>query len=224
VSPDVILPIAERTGMILPIGEWVLARACQDLKAWQHLYGDAVPHVSVNVSGHQVVGPAFAETVARVLAETRTDPAHIFLEVTESVFFEDAPRATAVLREIKDLGVGLTMDDFGTGYSSLNYLRRFPFDVVKIDRSFIGDLTEDPATRAIVSAIIDLGHVLDLTVVAEGVESRTQLDEVIDLGIDRAQGFYISHPLLPDQLEQHILDPARDAPIRLPMAGGVPAV
>jgi diguanylate cyclase (GGDEF)-like protein len=224
VSPEIILPIAERTGMILPIGEWVLAQACRDLKAWQHLYGEAVPHVAVNVSGHQVVGPAFAETVAQVLAETGTDPAQVFLEVTESVFFEDAPRATAVLREIKELGVGLTMDDFGTGYSSLNYLRRFPFDVVKIDRSFIVDLTEDPATRAIVSAIIELGHVLDLTVVAEGVESRPQLDEVIDLGIDRAQGFYISHPLLPNQLEKHILDPARYSPIRLPLPDGLLAV
>jgi diguanylate cyclase (GGDEF)-like protein len=216
VSPDVILPIAERTGMILPLGEWVLGQACRDLRAWQQVYGQAVPHMSVNISGHQVVGPAFAETVAHVLADTGTDPTMVVLEVTESVFFEDAPRATAALREVKELGVSLVMDDFGTGYSSLNYLRQFPFDAVKIDRSFIGDLTNEPATRAIVGAITDLGHVLDLIVVAEGIETQQQLNQVIGLGVDQAQGFYISHPLLPDQLERDILQPATTTPIHLP--------
>jgi diguanylate cyclase (GGDEF)-like protein len=220
VSPGAILPVAERTGMILPIGEWVLGQACRQLKGWQRMYGPAIGHVSVNVSGHQVVGPAFAETVASVLAETGTDPASVFLEVTESAFFEDAARTVAVLREVKQLGVGLTMDDFGTGYSSLNYLRRFPFDMVKIDRSFIVDLTKDSATRSIVAAIIDLAHVLDLTVVAEGVETQAQLDRVIDLGIDRAQGYYISPPMLPDQLERQILAPAGGSAIHLPARNG----
>jgi EAL domain-containing protein (putative c-di-GMP-specific phosphodiesterase class I) len=220
VSPEAILPVAERTGMILPIGEWVLGQACRQLKGWQRMHGPAIGHVSVNVSGHQVVGPAFAETVAAVLAETGTDPASVFLEVTEGAFFEDAARTVAVLREVKQLGVGLTMDDFGTGYSSLNYLRRFPFDMVKIDRSFIVDLTEDSATRSIVAAIIDLAHVLDLTVVAEGVETQTQLDRVIDLGIDRAQGYYISPPMLPDQLERQVLAPAGGSAIHLPARKG----
>ncbi len=218
-SPEVILPIAEATGMILPIGEWVLGQACRDLKAWRRLYGEAISQVSVNVSAHQVVGPAFAETVAQTLADTDTEPSMVFLEVAESVFFEDAPRAMSALREVNGLGVGLIMDDFGTGYSSLNYLRRSPFDAVKIDRSFIGDLTDEPATRAIVGAIVDLSHVLDLTVVAEGVETQSQLNEVVDLGVDRAQGFFISHPLLSDRLEQDILQPATTTPIHLPQGG-----
>ena len=175
--------------------------------------------MSINVSGHQVVGPAFADTVAQTLADTDTEPSKVFLEVAESVFFEDAPRARSALREVKGLGVGLIMDDFGTGYSSLNYLRRSPFDAVKIDRSFIGGLTGEPATGAIVGAIIDLSHVLDLTVVAEGVETQSQLNQVIDLGVDRVQGFFISHPLLAERLEHDILQPATSTPIHLPRGG-----
>ena len=150
--------------------------------------------MSINVSGHQVVGPAFADTVAQTLADTDTEPSKVFLEVAESVFFEDAPRAMSALREVKGLGVGLIMDDFGTGYSSLNYLRRSPFDAVKIDRSFIGGLTGEPATGAIVGAIIDLG-------------------------VDRVQGFFISHPLLAERLEHDILQPATSTPIHLPRGG-----
>jgi diguanylate cyclase (GGDEF)-like protein len=219
VMPDAIVPIAERTGLILPIGEWVLRQACLDHQHWQSVYGpQAVAHVAVNVSARQVMGPAFAGTVARVLAETGTDPAAICLEVTESVYFDDAARAVTVLEEVKGLGVGLSLDDFGKGFSSLSYLKRFPFDVIKIDRSFIADLGSDPATHAIVAAIIDLAHALDLAVVAEGIETQQQFTQVTDLGSDRAQGYYLSHPLPPADLDQRILEPIGSSPTRLPTA------
>jgi EAL domain-containing protein (putative c-di-GMP-specific phosphodiesterase class I) len=177
-----------------------------------------VPHVAVNVSAHQVMGPSFPKTVADVLVGSAIEASALHLEVTETVFLIDAPRAQAVLGELKDLGVGLALDDFGTGYSSLGYLKRFPFDVVKIDRGFIADMTTDFATRAIVSAVIDLAHALDLSVVAEGVETESQLQQVIQLGADRAQGHYFSPPLLSGDLNAEILHPAGGrAPVRLPV-------
>jgi len=194
VGPDVVIPSAERTGLILSLGEWVLRQACTDLGHWQFLE-QPVPAIAVNVSAQQVMGPAFAETVHRVLADTGADPHAVGLEVTESVLLADARRALTVLRDLKDLGVTLSLDDFGTGYSSLNYLRRFPFDVVKIDRSFTADVPLDRATRSIVGAMIDLSHVLDLTVTAEGVETAQELSLVAGLGADNAQGFLLSHPL-----------------------------
>jgi len=203
VGPDVVIPSAERTGLILSLGEWVLRQACADLRHWQSLE-QAVPAIAVNVSAQQVMGPAFAETVHRVLTDTGADPHAVGLEVTESVLLADAHRALTVLRDLKDLGVTLSLDDFGTGYSSLNYLRRFPFDVVKIDRSFTADVPLDRATRSIVAAMIDLSHVLDLTVTAEGVETAQELSLVADLGADNAQGFLLSHPLTADGISDYV--------------------
>ena len=134
-----------------------------------------------------------------ILEATGADPAALSLEVTESVLLADEPRVHAVLNGVKDLGVALSLDDFGTGYSSLSYLRRFPFDAVKIDRSFTANLPTDRATRSITSAMIDLSHVLDLTVVAEGVETARELSEVEGLGADQAQGFHFSRPLAFDE-------------------------
>nr|MBA2443932.1 bifunctional diguanylate cyclase/phosphodiesterase [Nocardioidaceae bacterium] len=216
VMPNDFLPVAESTGLICDIGEWVLTRACRDLAHWHELYGSAIPHVSVNVSPYQVMASGFETMVERVLQATGTDPAEIFLEVTESAFLEDGPRALSVLEETKNLGVGLILDDFGTGYSSLNYLRLFPFDVLKIDQVFIGSL-DSPSTRTIVAAIIDLAHGLDLPVVAEGVETEQQLAQITDLGTDRAQGFHFCRPLLIEQIDQRLLQPAGAKPIRLPL-------
>ncbi len=203
VLPEVVVASAERTGQILALGEWVLRRACEDLRVWRS-QGLAVPAVSVNVSAHQVMGPAFAETVERVLGEAAVDPRTVCLEVTESVFLADAARAVAVLADVRDLGVRLSLDDFGTGYSSLGYLREFAFDAVKIDRSFIAELPTDKVTRSIVSAIIELGHVLDLTVTAEGVQSPRELAEVAGLGVDHAQGFHLGHPMAATQLAGYV--------------------
>ncbi len=220
VPPDVILPIAERTGLIIPLGQWVLGQACRDLRRWQRDYGAAISQVAVNVSPHEVMAPGFAKTVAGVLAETGTDPASICLEVTESVYFDDASRALTVLQQVKDLGITLSLDDFGTGYSSLNYLSQFPFNIVKIDRSFIAALGHHPTTQAVVTAIIDLAHVLNLSVVTEGIETQEQFDRVIDLGSDQAQGYYLSRPLLPDELDEQILDLSRSTAIQLPVSTG----
>jgi diguanylate cyclase (GGDEF)-like protein len=219
VMPESIVPMAERTGLIEPLGAWALTQACRDLCDWRAKFGEsAVPNVAVNVSAHQVMGVAFADTVASVLATSGVEPEALHLEVTETVFLIDAPRARTVLGELKDLGVGLALDDFGTGYSSLGYLKRFPFDVVKIDRGFIADMTKDFATRAIVSAVIELAHALDLSVVAEGVETEPQLLQVMELGADRAQGHYFSAPLLPDDLHAQILTAGEPGgPVRLPL-------
>ncbi len=216
VKPEMILAAAERTGMMFSLGEWVLTQACKDFNGWRRDYGNLVPQVSVNVSGRQVMGPGFAETVEQVLHDTGTDPADLYLEITETVLIDDSSRAAAVLGALKDIGIGLVLDDFGTGYSSLSYLRRFPFDVVKIDQSFIADLGSE-TTGAIVSAIIDLGHLLHLSVLAEGIETPAQLTQATKLGVDSAQGYHISYPLLPDQLRRRVLDPSLNAPIHLPL-------
>jgi len=212
VMPDVVIPSAERTGLILPLGEWVLRQACDDLQRWQS-QGPTIRSIAVNVSAHQVMGPAFADTVQRVLDDTGVDPTAVVLEVTESVFLADAARALTVLQEVKELGVGLSLDDFGTGYSSLRYLRNFPVDIVKIDRSFTADLGSDEPTRSIVSAMINLSHVLDLTVTAEGVETARELTEIIELGADHAQGFHVSHPLTPHQLAAYVGNPVGHRPL-----------
>ena len=203
VEPAIVIPSAERTGLILPLGEWVLRQACRDLQFWQ-TYGPQIPSIAVNVSAHQVMGPAFAETVRGVLDATGVNPGAVCLEVTETVFLADVPRAVAVMRELKDLGVRLSLDDFGTGYSSPNYLRHFPFDSVKIDRSFTAGVPTDKVTRSIVAAMIDLSHGMDLTVTAEGVENSSELTEITDLGADQAQGFHLSYPLTGDQLAQYV--------------------
>lgn len=218
VQPDEVLPIAERSGLILDIGEWVLKQACRDLRSWQERFGEVIPQVTVNVSPIQVMAPGFDTTVARVLEATGTDPASVYLEVTESAFLEDGPRALTMLEKTREVGVGLILDDFGTGYSSLSYLRRFPFDVVKIDQVFVEDLANSDGTRRIVAAIIDLAHGLDMAVVTEGIETREQLTHVRNLGADRVQGFYLCRPLLADQIEKRILEPAAIAPVRLPLA------
>lgn len=203
VMPDVTIPSAERTGLISPIGQWVLRQACDDLVRWRR-EGTAVGQVAVNVSAQQVMGSSFVKTVASVLSETGADPGRLCLEVTESLFLSDTERAARVLHEVKDLGVRLSLDDFGTGYSSLSYLQHFPVDIVKIDRSFTAKMTKDKATKSIVRAVIELSHVLDKSVVAEGVETTADLQEITELGADYAQGFYFSRPVSRDKISTYV--------------------
>jgi EAL domain-containing protein (putative c-di-GMP-specific phosphodiesterase class I) len=193
VSPAEFIPVAEQAGMITDIGRWVLGRACADRCAWTGPDG-AGPELSVNVSARQLMSPDLSSTVAAVLDATGTDPAALTLEVTEDVFLQDSERALVVLNELKSLGVMLALDDFGTGYSSLSYLKRFPFDTVKIDRSFVADLAHDPASHAIVYTVTELAHLLGMIVVAEGVETAAQHQQVTLLGCDFAQGFYFAPP------------------------------
>ncbi|MEO6665534.1 MAG: EAL domain-containing protein, partial [Nitrospiria bacterium] len=198
VPPATFIPLAEDTGLIVPIGQWVMRTACAQNKAWQDA-GLPKLRVSVNVSARQFRQKSFPETVAAILRETGLGPAYLELEVTESLMMDHVEAAIATLKDLHAMGIALSIDDFGTGYSSLSYLRRFPIDSIKIDRSFIGSLT-DPSQTAIVTAMISLAHTLQLRVVAEGVETVGQADFLRDHGCDQGQGYLFSKPLAADGL------------------------
>lgn len=191
ITPVEFVPLAEDTGLIVPLGRWVLKEACRQAKEWQERYpDDSAPTMSVNFSARQFRHPALAEEVAAVLEETGLDPSRLCIEITESAAMEDAPSTISVLRELKELGVEIAIDDFGVGYSSLSYLKRFPVDVIKIDRSIVEGLERDPGNAAIVSASITLAHALGLEAVAEGVETQGEAAELRALGCDFGQGYY----------------------------------
>jgi diguanylate cyclase (GGDEF)-like protein len=187
--PGEFIPLAEETGLIHGLGAWVLETACRDAAAWGTL------RVSVNVSPVQFRQRDLAQTVAGSLASSGLDPARLELEVTEGLLVHDTGPALATLAELKQLGVRITMDDFGTGYSSLAYLQRFPFDKIKIDRSFIQQLGGRPNTRAIVRAIVQLGRSLSVPICAEGVETAGQLAQLRDEGCQEAQGYLFARPV-----------------------------
>lgn len=194
VSPARFIPVAEETGLILPIGEWVLRTACAQAVAWQR-QGWRPVKVSVNISPRQFRQEGLADLVSRVLTDTGLAPRWLELELTESLVMHEPERFASMLHDLKALGVEIAVDDFGTGYSSLNHLKRFPVDWLKIDQSFVRDLTKDSDDASIVQAIISLGHDLGLGVVAEGVESRQQLDFLRDHGCDQVQGYYTGMPV-----------------------------
>jgi diguanylate cyclase (GGDEF)-like protein/PAS domain S-box-containing protein len=194
--PDDFIPLAEETGLIVDIGELILAEACRKTKDWQARFPAEPPlAVCVNLSARQFREPDLTETLRRILAETGLDPTCLHLEITESTAMGDAPATVATLEEFKELGVRIAIDDFGTGYSSLSYLERFPVNYVKIDRSFVGKLGKDQGTAALVSGMIQLAHSLSLKVIAEGVETEEQLKRLQGLGCDLAQGHYFSEPI-----------------------------
>jgi diguanylate cyclase (GGDEF)-like protein len=195
VSTLTAISIAEQSGLIADVGAWVLDRACQDRAAWLAIDPHKPVHVAVNISGRQLLSAGFCETVAAVLYGTRTDPAALVLEVTEGVLIEEGAHALGVLADLKALGVGLALDNFGTGYCSLNYLRRFPVDYLKLDRTFVLDLDNDPVNRLLATSVTDLAHLLGITVVAEGVETEQQHDHAVSFGCPLAQGFYYGHPI-----------------------------
>jgi diguanylate cyclase (GGDEF)-like protein len=220
VSPTVLIPLAERSGLIAEIGQWVLEQAWADRHRSQGQSENGEFAMSVNVSPQQLMLAGFAASVAAVLATSHTDPRLLTLEMTEGVFVRDSERALVVLNDLKDIGVMLAIDDFGTGYSSLSYLGQFPVDIVKLDRSFVADFERVVASHTIVSAIIQLAHDLDMTVVAEGVETAEQHLEVTRLGCDSCQGFYFAQPMRVPSLEtlmQHRVDGGDP---RLPVAVG----
>lgn len=207
ISPAEFIPIAEESGLILPVGEWVLHNALRQNRRWQDAGYPPLP-VAVNLSPRQFCQKGLVDTIRRILAETG-QPAHLLeLEITETALVQDAEEARARLEELAAMGVRLAIDDFGIGYSSLNYLKRFPVNRLKIDRSFVGDLTTDSEDAAIVAAIIGLARGLDLELVAEGVETAEQLAGLQALGCHCFQGYYFSHPLSPDH-EQELFAPSR---------------
>ena len=200
VAPSRFIALAEDTGLIVPIGAWVMRTACAQMQAW-HAAGLGSLRLAVNLSARQFNEPNLVASIAAVLAETGLAPACLELELTESLFMHDVALAVSQLHDMKALGVQLSIDDFGTGYSSFAYLRTFPIDVLKIDRSFVGDVASDADDAAIVVSIIALAHNLKLRVVAEGVETAEQLDYLRRHGCDEAQGYYFSHPLPAQEME-----------------------
>ncbi len=194
ISPDRFIPVAEETGIIVPLGEWVLAAACREMIQWMES-GLPPLRMAVNVSARQLRRRDFCETVAGILAETGLPPEQLELEITESSVMENPEEAIEVLNRLVNMGVSLAIDDFGTGYSSLAYLKLFPIDHLKIDRSFVRDIEFDLNDRSIAFGTIALAHSLGLNVIAEGVESEDQLDLLSSNGCDEVQGYYFSKPL-----------------------------
>jgi diguanylate cyclase (GGDEF)-like protein/PAS domain S-box-containing protein len=216
VGPADFIPVAEETGLILPLGRWVLEQACAQAAAWNAISSQPMT-MSVNVSGRQLQQPAFASEVASVLESTGLAPELLTLELTESVLMQDAEAATAMLVDLKTLGVRLAIDDFGTGYSSLNYLRRFPIDELKIDRSFVASLDDGPTQSAVVLSILRLSETLQLETVAEGIEEPSQLAVLRELGADLGQGYLFARPLDVDAVTALI---EADAPLGESAADG----
>jgi diguanylate cyclase (GGDEF)-like protein len=195
--PAEFVPLAEETGLIATIGRWVLRAACRNAREWQwRCPRDHHPNISVNLSARQFRDPQVVGIVRDVLRETGLEPGSLVLEITESVAMNDAALTIAILSQLKNLGVKLAIDDFGTGYSSLSYLKRFPVDVIKIDRSIVAGIGQDSGDSAIVSATIALAHALGLEVVAEGVETAVEVAELRALGCDFGQGYYWWRPQL----------------------------
>ncbi len=202
ISPAQFIPAAEHSGLIIPIGRWVLQATCTRLAAWHthEALGDLT--LAANVSARQLADPEFVDTVRAALADTGADPTRLKLEVTESAVVQDVDSAIAKLDAIRKLGVRISLDDFGTGYSSLAYLARLPLDQVKIDQSFVRQLDTSPRYATIVAATIAMGHGLGLEVIAEGVETRTQLEFLRAQGCDSFQGFLLARPVSVATFEQ----------------------
>ena len=204
VSPAEFIPLAEDTGLIVPIGEWILRTACAQSKSWQE-EGLAPLHVAVNLSARQFQQQNLSELVVQVLQETGLNPCGLELEMTESSIMKNAESAVRTLSELKEMGVKISVDDFGTGYSSLGYLKSLPIDRLKIDQSFVRDVTTDPDDAALVMAIITLAHNLRLKVIAEGVETEEQLRFLHLLRCDEGQGYWFSKPLPVEACKQFLL-------------------
>ncbi|WP_233588301.1 bifunctional diguanylate cyclase/phosphodiesterase [Herminiimonas sp. KBW02] len=194
VSPASFIPLAEETGLIIPLGEWVLRTACRQNRAWQDAGYPPIP-ISVNLSPRQLARGDIVEVVERILDETGLQAQYLELEITESVMTTDVEKSFALLTRLRALGVKISLDDFGTGYSSLSYLKRFPVDTLKIDQSFVRDIATDQDSAAIVKAIISLGRNLNLTVLAEGIETEDQFRFLLENGCDEGQGYLMSKPI-----------------------------
>jgi EAL domain-containing protein (putative c-di-GMP-specific phosphodiesterase class I) len=213
--PSEFIALTENSGLIFDLGQWVLRTACIQAKNWA-LAGHHDFKVAVNISGKQLRQPDFLDMLSKVLHESGVAPKAVELEFTESVVMEDAEKTIDTLRALKKLGVQLSIDNFGTGYSSLNYLKHFPIDRIKIDRSFVANLDSSNNDAPLVEAIISMGHSLNRKVLAEGVENSDQLRFLTALGCDEVQGFYLAMPMTADDLTERLEDPHGKNNDRLP--------
>jgi len=204
VGPNDFITLAEETGLISEVGLWVLISSCVQVKSWLDKGYDAMP-VSVNLSGRQLENGDITAQVAHVLAESGLDPNYLELEITESIIMKRPEDVISILHQLKAMGVKLSIDDFGTGYSSLNYLRKFPIDLLKIDKAFVRDIETNNEDRLIVKGIIALAKSLNLEVLAEGVETAEQMKLLEEEGCDFIQGYYISKPLNTKDFAQEFL-------------------
>jgi EAL domain-containing protein (putative c-di-GMP-specific phosphodiesterase class I) len=189
ISPDKFIPLAEEIGLVVPLGEWIVRKACMDAMQWPSSI-----RVSINLSAVQFRSGNLVDVISEALASSELPPSRLELEITESVLLQKSENNIAVLHQLKQLGVSIALDDFGTGYSSLTYLRMFPFDKIKIDRSFVNDMLTRADCAAIVCAIVGLGRSLDMVTTAEGVETPEQLTTLRATGCEQAQGYLFGRP------------------------------
>jgi EAL domain-containing protein (putative c-di-GMP-specific phosphodiesterase class I) len=195
IYPDAFISLAEETGLIVPLGEWVLKTACTDLAQWRMTYPEmAEVHLSINISPRQFQDVNLVERIRSQMAESGLDPGLIMLEITETVAMSDQVETEAMLRALKNLGVGLAIDDFGTGYSGLGYLQRCQIDTIKIDRTYIEGICANPGDEALVRAVAAYAGTLGVHVVAEGVETSDQVEKLRDVGVGAAQGYFYARP------------------------------
>jgi diguanylate cyclase (GGDEF)-like protein len=215
IPPDEFIPLAEESGLIVPIGRWVLREACQQARAWAGPGGRSIG-MSVNVSAHQLGRDEFAGDVRQALEESGLDAASLMIEITETTVMRDIGAACAHLTEIKALGVSIAVDDFGTGYASLSQLQQMPADVLKVDRSFIAALETGEQSRDLLQAILGVGRSMSLKVIAEGIENEDQLRTVTEMGCQMAQGFLLGRPAPAEVIEGLLVGASRGAAVSLP--------
>jgi EAL domain-containing protein (putative c-di-GMP-specific phosphodiesterase class I) len=201
VPPGDFIPVLEELGLVVQVGDWVLSEACRQLKSW-HQAKMRLPKISVNISARQFADGQLAQRIAAIIEDSGLPPACLELELTESILMRDVGEAMNILENLKRLGLCIAVDDFGTGYSSLNYLKQFPIDVLKIDRSFVDGLPDGERDAQIARAIIAMAHSLNLAVIAEGVETHAQLGFLREHGCDEVQGYLFGHPVPAAQFER----------------------
>ena len=205
--PDEFIPLAEETGLIIPLDIWVMQEACRQVKEWQEHYPNEPPlAICVNLSARQVRHPGLRNDVRSVLRESGLEPGSLILEITEGTLLKDTQLIQTIFRELKALGVRLEIDDFGKEYSSLSYLTRLPVDALKIDRSFLESFGENPSNTIIVEAVISLAHSLGLEVTGEGVESAQQLELLREMGCNFAQGYHLARPMPSEGAERLLVN------------------
>ena len=211
IAPDRFLAVAEETGLIVPLGAWVVGEACRRLAGWQSRPETAGLHLSVNLSARELTHPDVVGTVLGCVRESGIDPRKLTIEVTESTAMADGDTGFRALSDLSSEGMRVAIDDFGTGYSSLEQLRRMPVDIVKVDRTFVSGMSADSTDRELVAAVVGMGRALKLVVVAEGIETQEQAEALRELGCDVGQGFLFAKPLPADEMERRWSPAARPA-------------